>query len=396
VPLPVRVLFVAHSFPRHPGDAAGSFVHRLALALQRDGIAVRVVAPSGHGLPREEAVDGVEVARYRYAPARWETLAYGGTMAEQVAGSWHGRAALVGLLGAGSLAVARERRRWRADVIHAHWWFPAAVQALSLGAAGRAPLVLTLHGSDVRLARGIGAARAAFAGLARRASALSAVSSWLCDEARAMAPSVGCEVAPMPVAASLFTPASPPVARRGVLFVGRLNEQKGLRHLLEALARGSSSMPLTVLGEGPDAAALHALAARLGVDDRVTWHGRVLQSQLADHYRAARALVVPSREEGLGLVVAEAALCGTPSVAFESGGLPDVVGGRDTGWLVPPGDVDALARTLDDVERADVDAVGARARERALARFSPEAAAARYRTIYERALALGRQRHSTG
>src|SRR5690348_16137438 len=86
------VLFLTHSFPRHPGDAAGSFILRLARALGDQGIRVAVVAPHAPGLAGHEVISGIEIVRFRYAPATLETLAYTGTMAEQVRSSWTARA----------------------------------------------------------------------------------------------------------------------------------------------------------------------------------------------------------------------------------------------------------------------------------------------------------------
>ena len=81
----MRVLFVTHSFPRHDGDGAGEFILRLAGALAAHGCEVNVLAPSAPGLAPFEAIRAVPVTRFRYAPRSWETLAYAGTMAEQVA-----------------------------------------------------------------------------------------------------------------------------------------------------------------------------------------------------------------------------------------------------------------------------------------------------------------------
>ena len=80
----MKVLFLTHSFPRVDGDAAGSFVLRLAQALATEGVDVRVVAPSASGLASHESMGGVAVDRFRYAPRKYETLAYGGNMAAQV------------------------------------------------------------------------------------------------------------------------------------------------------------------------------------------------------------------------------------------------------------------------------------------------------------------------
>ena len=189
----------------------------------------------------------------------------------------------------------------------------------------------------------------------------------------------------MPVATGVFTPPTGGGSRDGLLFVGRLNAQKGLHHLLDALAR-VPAVRLTIVGDGTEGSALRERAARLALADRLTWLPAMPQPELAAHYRAARALVVPSVEEGLGLVAVEAALCGTPTIAFDSGGLRDVVEDGVTGWLVPAGDASALAAAVDQATRADIAVMGH------AARFAPETVAARYRALYERALG-GRSDH---
>ncbi len=384
----MRVLFVAHSYPRHAGDLAGSFLLRLAQALQAGGTEVRVLAPSAAGLAPEESIGGVTVRRFRYAPRTWETLAYTGAMADEARGSPRGLAALGGLVLAGARAVRREVRAWRPDVVHAHWWFPGGLSATLPGALGGRPLVVTMHGSDVRLALGIAPARALFAGVARRAAAVTAVSRWLCDQACRMAPGLTCRVAPMPVATDDFSPPTAGASREGMLFVGRLTRQKGVDVLLRALARGGATR-LSVVGAGPEEAALRALATELGLDARVRWLGSQPQERLGALYGAARALVVPSTEEGLGLVAVEAHLCGTPVVAFASGGLVDVVQHERNGLLVAPGDVAALAAAMErlNADPAFATRLGAAGRDAALAEFSPAAVAARYRDVYTRAVA---------
>ncbi|WP_435132814.1 MULTISPECIES: D-inositol-3-phosphate glycosyltransferase [Streptomycetaceae] len=103
--------------------------------------------------------------------------------------------------------------------------------------------------------------------------------------------------------------------------------------------------------------ALHKLAARLGVCDVVRFRPPVGQEQLADWYRAATVLVMPSYSESFGLVAIEAQACGTPVVAASVGGLPVAVADGSTGFLVPGHDprdyAEALRRFVDDPHLAD-------------------------------------------
>ena len=130
-----------------------------------------------------------------------------------------------------------------------------------------------------------------------------------------------------------------------LLFAGQLIRGKGVQLLLEAMARMRMPRTLDVVGTGNMEAELKAQAERLGLAERVRWHG--YQPNPQDWMRAAKCVVVPSFwQEPYGLVAAEAVALGRSVVAFDIGGLPEACGGKAT--LVPPGDVDALARALDD------------------------------------------------
>lgn len=387
----MNVLFLAHSYPRHSGDAAGSFLLLLAQSLADEGVRVTVVVPGARGLAATETVDGIPVRRFRYAPRRWETLAYTGSMATDALRSPAGLLALGGMLAAGRRAASEAVRELSPAVVHAHWWFPAGLVATLGGGAPHVPVVTTAHGSDVRLARRTPGAGALLARVAARSAAVTTVSSWLADEVRIAAPATRPIVAPMPVATALFSPGGGTRSHDRLLFVGRLNEQKGLAHLLHALAIARSFVALDVVGDGTDRTALIELAAHLNLADRVRWLGALPQPALLERYRAAAAVIVPSTDEGLGLVPVEALLCETPVVAFRSGGLVDVIDDGRTGLLVPPGEPPALAAAIDGLlARDDRGAALARAgRLHALATFSPSAVARRYRAIYEDAAARG-------
>ncbi len=389
----MRVLFLTHAYPRHAGDLPGSFLHLLARTLVQGGTEVRVIAPHETGLAERDEVEGIPVWRYRYAPERAETLAYAGTMVEQVKASLGGKLALTGMLWAAMRSVLHEARVWNADVVHAHWWFPSGMSAARASRQLRLPLVTTLHGSDVPLARGVAPARAAFRRVASRSAAVTAVSRYLADRASEMAPDADISTLPMPVEVELFQPPSNESARShsALLFVGRLTRQKGVDRALQALARLPEHVTLDVVGDGPERNELEALSQELGLAARVRWHGAMPPFGLPDFYRQAAAVVMPSHEEGLGLVAVEALLCGAPVVAFASGGLVDALDGGNAGTLVSPGDVDALRLALRDVIECPQEAreQAARGREIVLERHSPQAAANRYRELYERVVASG-------
>ena len=393
-PAATSVLFLTHSFPRHAGDAAGSFILRLATALREQGITVRVLAPHAAGLPVRDSIAGVEIERFRYAAPSLETLAYTGTMAEQVRTSWRARSALASLLAAGLWHSARASRRWRPDVVHAHWWFPGGLVAAALARTTGVPLVTTMHGSDVRLARAIPASHAPFRWVLRSSFTATAVSSWLANQAHEIAPSLPRPVvAPMPAATQLFTPGDGDARdTKRLLFVGRLNAQKGIEVLLRALALTRQTPALDVIGDGEDAPKLRSLAQSLGIAERVAWHAALPQERLAGFYRRAAALIMPSRDEGLGLVAVEGQLCETPVIAFDSGGLRDIVRDGETGVLVSEPSPAALAAAIDNTlahyERALE--LGRAGRRSALAAFAPETAARRYAVLYAEAVASRR------
>jgi glycosyltransferase involved in cell wall biosynthesis len=383
----MNVLFLTHSFPRSKGDAAGSFILRLAVALGAEGVKVHVVAPAAPGLPATDEIDGISVDRFRYAPRRYEKLAYTGNMANDVASSWAAKFALVGFLGADFLQSVRARRNFEPQVVHAHWWFPNGVVGTWLGGLAHLPLVTTLHGTDVRMVRNVAVAKPLFGHVLRHSAAVTTVSHWLKDETEALVSGVKPTVAPMPVATELFGPGGPRDGAR-LLFVGRLTPQKGLEHLLRAMAEMKRPASLDIVGDGPTRSSLEGLSLELGLGSRVRWHGQVRQTELPRFYQNATAVVVPSTDEGLGLVAVEALLCETPVVAFDSGGLRDVVQNGKTGILVEPGNRAALSSALDNLLALDGRGsdLGRAGRLYALATFAPESSARRYAEIYRQVL----------
>ncbi len=165
-----------------------------------------------------------------------------------------------------------------------------------------------------------------------------------------------------------------------VLTVARLVPWKGIDHLIRAL-RAVPDVRLLVAGDGPDAARLHALAESEGVTARVTFLGRVPRARMPLHFRAADYTALYSGYEGLSHVLLESMLAGTPVIASDKGGNPEVVRHATNGLLVPYPDHDALVAALRVAFEGDTRArLAARAGE-GLDRFA-------WGTLVERTIAL--------
>lgn len=219
--------------------------------------------------------------------------------------------------------------------------------------------------------------------LLRRAANIS-VSQAMADDL-----AVPSTLVPNPYRSAQFKP-EPGVARdRDVVFVGRLVSDKGVEVLLRALQhlqQGGRRVATTVVGDGPEQAALRALATELGLRD-VVFAGRRSGEALVQVLHQHRLLVVPSTwEEPFGVVVLEGLACGCVPVVAGSGGLRDAAG--PCGVVFPKGDAlalaDALARLLDDPQRLQ-SLLGAA--EEHLRRHRPGAVAAAYLQVFEQACA---------
>lgn len=172
---------------------------------------------------------------------------------------------------------------------------------------------------------------------------------------------------------------------------GSLISRKGLDVLIPAFRRLTGPAHLMIAGTGPEQPALMRQAAELGMADRVHFIG--FSDTIADFYRACDIVALASRVEAFGLVLAEAGFCGRPVVATRVGGVPEVVADGETGLLVPPNDVAALARALQRL--ADDPALrtrlGQAGQGRARALFSAGRMAHDFHAEYDRLAALPRE-----
>ena len=147
---------------------------------------------------------------------------------------------------------------------------------------------------------------------------------------------------------SVFVPATqPPALSQNILFVGRLDQMKGVDILLEAIAelkkRGLKTT-CTIVGDGPIKEGLQSLTRKLNIESQVVFAGTC--SDIVRHLHTAAVFVLPSRSEGMPNVVLEAMACGVPVIAASVGGIPDIIQNGRNGLLIAPDDIKALSSAL--------------------------------------------------
>ena len=261
-----------------------------------------------------------------------------------------------------SLLLQRGRRvrAGKYDCILASWGYPDAVAAGWLARMLGIPYVVKVHGSDLNVQATHVLRRIQIRGALCHAAAVVAVSGALADKARQLGvPSSQVHTLYNGVDMERFAPGSRMQARERLglaadgpllLYVGNLKAAKGCMDLLEAFPSVLAKQPqarLFYVGAGAFGAELAARAAALHCADQVRLVGAVAHDQLVDWFRAADLLCLPSHNEGVPNVVLEAMACGTPVVASQVGGIPEVVPDY-AGILVPARQHEMLSAALNE------------------------------------------------
>lgn len=378
----MRIIFLTHNFPRWPGDVSGAFLASLGSALVERGHQVRVIAPADEGNTGPTEFDGVSVRRVRYATAERETLAYRGTMTAAVK-TVRGFRTFVGLLKA--LRAAAREEMAQADVLHVHWWVPGG-----LAAPPESCYVLTIHGTDAALLNQSVVARALARPVIHRAKVVTTVSTALAGiiKRRGGRDVLPHKIQPMPAAISTLHPAREPGT--GLVVVARLTSQKRVELALEAagvLRDIGRALPLLIVGDGPEREHLERRCRTLALEEFVSFAGSVPPEEIGGLLSGRAVMLFPARDEGFGLVAAEAFMAGVSVVACsDGGGVLDVVPDRGGGRIVAP-DPEALAQAaLELIDRPKRLAEATELGEEWRRRLMPSVVAAQCEEWYDEAI----------
>lgn len=384
----MRVVMLPSWYPTRESPYAGTFFRALARALAGIGHDVTVLFPElsslrdwrpGSGLGRlVEESDG-PVRELRWRGFRWWPRERHGTVAFTHA--------------ARRLTYEYISAYGSPDVVHAQVVLPAGYAAARLARLWEIPFVMSEHAGPFDMMRETAwqrrQVRLAFA----EAAAVTAVSESL----RSAMTAAGIE-REIKVVPNTYDPTFDDgwaERKREVgqeprfLAIASLRPAKGLEELLGAwsqVARQAPAARLTIAGEGPLRRELEALAARLGLGERIEFVGRLASpTAVRKAIIDSDVLVLPSHAESFGVVLIEALACGRPVVATRCGGPEGIVRPED-GLLVRPRDVDDLARgmrrMLDRLSDYDGRSIATSCR----ARFGPAGVAAQFTDVYRQAV----------
>jgi len=344
----IPVCVVSNAYPDFAGSYHGIFVRRTAEDMAAKGYFSHLVVPRifAGSIPFEKYTTH-SVTRFRFPSAQKLLIEYEGLPVF--------RFSL--LLAGGTFAALRTIRRSGCRLVHAHWAVPAGLIAAAAAGLSRLPLVVTVHGSDYRLAAGRGGLVSfAFNRVVNAADRVISVSEEISGYLAASAGVAGSAVRTCPMGADerIFnTKAVPgPDLTQGFTVISTRNHLPLYRvaDLVEAAALVKEKIPgmkLLILGSGPETGALESLARSLGLDeDRAEFPGRVEPAGLAGLLTAAGAYVSTSPVEGTSTSLLEAMNCGALPLAADIPSNRAWITHEENGLLFPPGDVRALAESL--------------------------------------------------
>jgi glycosyltransferase involved in cell wall biosynthesis len=347
----IKVLFIATSYPRFPGDVITPWMVELIRRLRQSGIDVSVFTSSYMGL-KNQVQDGVPVYRFRYFFRKHERLTHEQTAVDRFSQGPMGVFLSFFYVLFGTLALARLVRAKKFDVVHVHWPFPHIVFGLAGKAFGRSRIFSTFYGLEIRwLKKKFPYLVKPFGWLIGASDVVTAISR---HTARELDKIVKKPVAIIPFSVAVGDPRQAVTDQKEILFVGRLVERKGLPVLIDAFNIAQKSIPhkLIIVGDGPERPAIEDRIRQLNLGSRAKVTGWVSVPEKDEYYRRCSFFVLPAvydqhgDTEGLGVAMLEAMAFSKPVIASNVGGITDVVADGVNGLLVPTGDVPALAQAL--------------------------------------------------
>lgn len=244
--------------------------------------------------------------------------------------------------------AAREARTFKPDLVHAHYVTGYGLWALRTGFE---PTVVSAWGSDVVGAESSIVRKLLARKVFRYANHVTVPSHFLREKVLDLAPGTETRMSIIPFGVTIPDHAydPPPLKPTRICFMKALMHRYGPDILLRAIAKVKESIPdirLSIAGTGEMETVLRRLTAELDLEENVSFVGFVDNREIYSFISKHHFMAMPSLEESFGVAAVETAASGRAVIATNVGGIPEVVLDGETGLLVPPGDVDALAAAI--------------------------------------------------
>jgi len=356
----MNVLVISSLYPSVNDPVSGVFVQAQIQELVKGGCQVKVLSPvpmapfpinlfskkwaGFHATPVCAVVENIEVyyPRYLSLPRNW---LFGRSGQRMYAGM--------------NTLLYEISNEFQFDLIHAHVALPDGFAAMMAAERFQKPFLVTIHGADLQKTIHFNpSCKDIIGGVISHSSATILVSNKL----KRIAETNFGILNKLKVIPNGIDPASLDLISGGasqktneekiVLSVSNLVPSKGVDFNLYALERLVSKHPevkYLVIGAGPERGHLHSLARKLGLSNRVEFLGKLPHDQVLSYMARCDIFSLPSWQEGFGIVYLEAMAHGKPVIGCQGEGIEDFVEDSETGYLVKPGDLDGLVKTLGDL-----------------------------------------------
>lgn len=338
-----KILVLTSSYPKYNGDMDGNFVYELAVRLKKD-FEIFVLAPAYKDSPNFEIENGIKIYRHKQSLIHNIELAYGNGIYENLKKNKFKYFALPFYFVYQVLMLVKILKKEKIQIVHAHWLLPNALILVLVRKLFRLDfkILATIHGSDFwGFDNRIGNSLKKYT--LNNIDALTVVSNAIKEKVAEFGYKKEISVYPMGIDTTLFAPdkkddalkASLQIIGPFLLFVGIIVEQKGIRHLIQAMPEVLNKFPdakLVVIGEGNLKNEMIELSKQLKIKESVIFKGLIPHTELPPYFATADIFVLPSFSEGFGLVIIEAMSCKTIAVTSNLKVIHDIISENETGF----------------------------------------------------------------
>ena len=365
----MKVCILTHGYPLFPTDTTAPFMESIAETLQEHEVDVTVFMPDTPQFARNPEDHSVNLQTYRYFfPRRLQQLGYSKTLVNDCKMKKYVYLLAPFMFLSGIFHLIRLHRKHGFDVIHAHWLLPNGFIGAIAAKWCRVPLVLTVHGSDLFVAK----LNPFFKWMSKWTLKQTVKVTSSSPTFLQMVEALGAAKEKQCLVNHGTTPAEfPPAARQQlvdlrqalsipedhliIFSLGRIVLKKGFKYLIQALPQIREKVPnVTVIigGDGSDLPRLKSMAKEQGVSENILFPGTISRADVSTYFHLCDIFTLPAvfdpkgNVDGCPIVIMEAMACGKPVVVTDISGIPQAVLHDKTGFLVEEKDPDALATAL--------------------------------------------------